>query len=524
MAGVGHGHGASGTNAVNVSSSSSSNASASLLFPRGPNSVSSLVRLALSSNFPGGLLSTAQSYPSLSNTLSSLSSVASHAVSMAGASSTNLHHAHGGAGAGQGGHQQTSSSSSHGLSQALSMSLTGSSDSEQVSLEDFLESCRAGTLLAELEDDDELPEPDEDDNEDDDENEDDEDFEEVTEEDGGGGVSSLVGGAGDGSGAGSRHVTGNTKRRSWDDEFVLKRQFSALIPAFDPRPGRTNVHQTSDLEIPPPGAAEGAQGAEAVITTSSSPSSSGLSATGQQLQQQSVIQSMDVEADADLVPQPKLHLVLRGPCLPNIPDVEIELTDSDWTVFKAVQKLIQASALGTRQEKLRRIWEPTYTLVYKELKDEAGAVVVVGPSTGGAMGDAAGQRRLMDDELFLPDFDVNTQTSNTVGSCSVGDVLLLLRQLYVLSSRPPAAGEQSDVEQQQLQHQSHHSPTIFIPLEEFSSKKVTNKLMQQLSDPLVVSSGALPAWCEQLLTVCPILIPFETRQMYFHANAFGTSR
>jgi E3 ubiquitin-protein ligase HECTD1 len=316
-------------------------------------------------------------------------------------------------------------------------------------------------------------------------------------------------------------VTGNTKRRSWDDEFVLKRQFSALIPAFDPRPGRTNVHQTSDLEIPPPGAAEGAQGAEAVITTSSSPSSSGLSATGQQLQQQSIIQSMDVEADADLVPQPKLHLVLRGPCLPNIPDVEIELTDSDWTVFKAVQKLIQASAMGTRQEKLRRIWEPTYTLVYKELKDEAGAVV--GPATG-AMGDASGQRRLMDDELFLPDFDVNTQTSNTVGSCSVGDVLLLLRQLYVLSSRPPAPGEQSDVEQQQLQHQSHHSPTIFIPLEEFSSKKVTNKLTQQLSDPLVVSSGALPAWCEQLLTVCPILVPFETRQMYFHANAFGTSR
>ena len=45
----------------------------------------------------------------------------------------------------------------------------------------------------------------------------------------------------------------NTKRRSWDDEFVLKRQFSALIPAFDPRPGRTNINQTSDIEIPPPG-------------------------------------------------------------------------------------------------------------------------------------------------------------------------------------------------------------------------------------------------------------------------------
>lgn len=44
--------------------------------------------------------------------------------------------------------------------------------------QDFLESCRAPTLLAELEDDDELPEPDDEEN-DDDENEDDDDYEEV---------------------------------------------------------------------------------------------------------------------------------------------------------------------------------------------------------------------------------------------------------------------------------------------------------------------------------------------------------
>ena len=43
-----------------------------------------------------------------------------------------------------------------------------------------------------------------------------------------------------------------SRRRCWDDEYVLKRQFSALIPAFDPRPGRTNVNQTTDLEIPMP--------------------------------------------------------------------------------------------------------------------------------------------------------------------------------------------------------------------------------------------------------------------------------
>lgn len=38
-----------------------------------------------------------------------------------------------------------------------------------------------------------------------------------------------------------------SKRRAWDDEFVLKRQFSALIPAFDPRPGRTNINQASTV-------------------------------------------------------------------------------------------------------------------------------------------------------------------------------------------------------------------------------------------------------------------------------------
>lgn len=81
-----------------------SNSNASCNPIRGPNSVSSLVRLALSPNFPGGLLSTAQSYPSLTS---------SGQVAGSGVTTT----------------------TGPGLGQALTMSLTStSSDSEQVKL------------------------------------------------------------------------------------------------------------------------------------------------------------------------------------------------------------------------------------------------------------------------------------------------------------------------------------------------------------------------------------------------------
>lgn len=62
----------------------------------------------------------------------------------------------------------------------------------------------------------------------------------------------------------------------------------------------------------------------------------------------------------ELLPQPKLLLVMRGPNMPGVADVEIELNDPSWTIFRAVQELMQLAEFGSKQEKLRRIWEPTY--------------------------------------------------------------------------------------------------------------------------------------------------------------------
>ncbi|XP_046739533.1 E3 ubiquitin-protein ligase HECTD1 isoform X4 [Diprion similis] len=414
--------------------------------PRGPNSVSSLVRLALSSNFPGGLLSTAQSYPSLTS---------SGQVAGSGVTTT----------------------TGPSLGQALTMSLTStSSDSEQlwlqVSVEDFVESCSgvAGTgvaggrgiggptLLGELEDDEDgaLAEED-DDNEENEQEEDDEENEE--EGDGGEGEYEEV--------MVSRNLLAAfmeeeaqpqpTKRRAWDDEFVLKRQFSALIPAFDPRPGRTNINQTTDLEVPPPGS------------------------------------ELQMSTRSGLPISPKLSLTLKGPGLPGVPDVEVPLTEPQSTIFQAVQELMQLTELGSRQEKLRRIWEPTYTIVYKEAKDEE--------SSGRAT-------------PIITLYSRN-QIQNT-SACTVEDVLQLLRHVFVLSVMRE---ENKDTIMDESNPESY-----WVNPDDFTSKKITNKVVQQIQDPLALAAGALPSWCEELARSCPFLLPFETRRLYFSCTAFGASR
>lgn len=408
-------------------------------FPRGPNSVTSLVKLALSSNFHSGLLSAAQSYPSLSsNNAGNNSSTPGQAT---GASAAN----------------QSS------INPALTMSLTStSSDSEQVSLEDFLESCRAPALLGDLDDDEDM-----------DEDNDDEENEDEYEEVGNTLLQVMV----------SRNLLTFMddetfenrlatvgKRKSWDDEFVLKRQFSALIPAFDPRPGRTNVNQTSDLEIPPPG----------------SNTDSGKI------------------CDSAPISQPTLSLTLKGPSIGGIADIEIDLKNSDWTIFRSVQELIQQTNL-TKQDKFRKIWEPTYTIIYKESNEigsgEDGPTTPVASSKSGA-------------STLSPNSPMKTGGGLTKENmnCSVDDVLQLLSQLSTLNQKQKRS-EDLDIDSSQ-----------YLLSDIFMSKKITNKLLQQIQDPLVLSSNSLPNWCEDLNQTCPFLFPFETRQLYFNCTAFGASR
>lgn len=91
------------------------------------------------------------------------------------------------------------------------------------------------------------------------------------------------------------------------------------------------------------------------------------------------------------------------------------------------------------------------------------------------------------------------------------DVLQLLSQLNSINTN-------DSTEEVQENEVPTSTPEIFM------SKKITNKLLQQIQDPLVLSSNSLPDWCENLNQSCPFLFPFETRQLYFSCTAFGASR
>ncbi|XP_075281257.1 E3 ubiquitin-protein ligase HECTD1 isoform X11 [Opisthocomus hoazin] len=359
------------------------------------------------------------------------------------------------------------------LSNTLTTSLTStSSESDtgqeaEYSLYDFLDSCRASTLLAELDDDEDLPEPDEEDDENEDDNQEDQEYEEVMEEE--------------------EYETKGGRRRTWDDDYVLKRQFSALVPAFDPRPGRTNVQQTTDLEIPPPG----------------TPHS-------------------ELLEEVECMPSPRLALTLKVSGLGTTREVELPLTNFRSTIFYYVQKLLQLSCNGNvKSDKLRRIWEPTYTIMYREMKDsdkekESGKMDFCEHGSKSGLSQGAISTLQNSDILSLAKEQPQAKAGSGQNSCGVEDVLQLLRILYIVASDPYTA--------RTSQEEGDEHPQFNFPPDEFTSKKITTKILQQIEEPLALASGALPDWCEQLTSKCPFLIPFETRQLYFTCTAFGASR
>ena len=81
------------------------------------------------------------------------------------------------------------------------------------------------------------------------------------------------------------------------------------------------------------------------------------------------------EEGKELLPQPRLALYIKGPGTSSMSENEILLSDPNATIFKYVQLLLSLSnGSQIRGEKFKRVWEPTYTIIYKELREEDSGI------------------------------------------------------------------------------------------------------------------------------------------------------
>ena len=137
--------------------------------------------------------------------------------------------------------------------------------------------------------------------------------------------------------------------------------------------------------------------------------------------------------------------------------------------------ITQEANLGSKADKMRRVWEPTYIVVYREARED-----------GERPGSSQSRRG-----SNLPQLPI---TANT--QCSMDEVLQLIRQLYIHCRQDAAEAQQPlpvDDDHCATSPPRKEAKTV-LTKETFYSKKITNKIVTQIQDPLVLSSNALPDW------------------------------
>jgi E3 ubiquitin-protein ligase HECTD1 len=114
----------------------------------------------------------------------------------------------------------------------------------------------------------------------------------------------------------------------------------------------------------------------------------------------------------------------------------------------------------------------------------------------------------------------------TAGLTQTDDTTAALRLTQILYDmvQTSAMAEATLLHPNPLESSSDPGVTLSVDKNDFVSQKLTTKLKQQMLDPLVLASEALPEWCEHLTTACPVLFPLEARQLFFSCTAFGVSR
>ncbi|KAF7989932.1 hypothetical protein HCN44_008606 [Aphidius gifuensis] len=172
------------------------------------------------------------------------------------------------------------------------------------------------------------------------------------------------------------------------------------------------------------------------------------------------------------------------------------------------------------------VWLQTHTIYYRPLPDDDSLVIIKpGVSTQCSRKGKGKSTKLSskrkEDTLWLdgvvPDSKcpLEPYLSSTLPSVTITDAsldgLCLLRLLYSLNRHWGVLFPYVK------------SRTLLTP-QDFINNKIAAKANRQLQDPLVIMTGNLPSWLQQIATVCPFLFPFETRQLLLYATSFDRDR
>lgn len=191
------------------------------------------------------------------------------------------------------------------------------------------------------------------------------------------------------------------------DEYVLKCQFSALIPAFDPRPGKNNINQIQDISVP------------------STDSSASPSTQSSDVSKQQSPQSAATRIELYLKVDPNSNsMSLSG--LDLIKD-EIKLVNKNSTIFQYIQSLIASSRKGESGtlnfERMRNIWDLSYLLIYREVAAESNE-------------DSSNESTVTQSQTETSDSLMNIDTENLNNNkCSVEQILKLQSTILDLIER-----------------------------------------------------------------------------------------
>ena len=372
----------------------------------------------------------------------------------------------------------------------------------------------------------------------------------------------------------------------WDEQAVLKREFSSLEAAFDPRRSRTGREQPLTLRVAEPGQPTESQACDNHLPHNEAQHGG----TGTKLL---LFISLPSNMSSDRISSDAAQID------------RAQLLDTDTTIFKAAQQrfISSASTRSLPAENGYKLWDPVYTITYRRTKpsDADGGPtpwtpVFVDENIGstelpklqviicmqeraspdwlktwklygetrrvaksfncqrvcaayrafcgetpqklkGSARRAVYRAKAAKEQEMLnkprthamsqsPGGDSHSQLENFLSTMNLQSKVRRILQIIKiidqgLADKVHAPTSSSSVGRKLCLEQQEEELSV---IQELICDKLTNKLRQQLSDPLAITSGAIPDWCQDLVTNYAPLFPFDVRWQYFTSCSFGVDR